>query len=65
MTDLDLKTLITSSEPLGKASLATRILLNRLRVEARAKPASLPDKIAELRAHLARNPAAATELSLT
>lgn len=63
MTDQRLQFLLTSSEPLPGATLGTRILVNRLRIEARAKPGQLADKIAELRAHVARNPAVAAELA--
>jgi len=43
------------------ASLGTRILLNRLRVQARSEPKSLPDRIAELRAFIVQNPGCQTE----
>jgi hypothetical protein len=43
-----LKTLILSDENLPGASLATRILLGRLRIEVRNNPALLDAKVTEL-----------------
>lgn len=63
MNDQRLETLLTSSDPIPGAGLGTRIFINRLRIEARAKPGLLADKVAELRAHIARNPDVASELA--
>lgn len=63
VTDSQLSKLITGTGDLAGASLGTRIILNRLRVQARAEPASLSQRIAELREFVAKNPGADAELS--
>ena len=65
VTDAHLSRLITGSDDLTSASLSTRILLKRLRVQARSQPATLAERIAELRGFIAKNPDAGRELSLT
>lgn len=62
MTDAKFKELITGSGDLARASLATRILISRLRIEARAQPATLAEKVTELRAFVAKNDFAKTDL---
>ena len=63
MNEARLKALITSNSDLSKASLASRVLLNRLRIEARTNPASLPQKVAELVAFIGKNAFAAEDFS--
>ncbi|ESW59468.1 MAG: hypothetical protein Q27BPR15_17335 [Rhodobacter sp. CACIA14H1] len=63
MNESRLKALITGTDDLSGASLASRIFLNRLRIEVRHKPASLPDKLAELAAFMAKNPFAAEDFA--
>lgn len=63
MDDKRLTALLTSTTDLSKASLATRILVSRLRIEARAKPDTLPEKLAELKAFIAKNAFAGIDLS--
>jgi hypothetical protein len=63
MDDQRLEALLTGSSDLSKASLATRILVSRLRIEVRAKPASLPAKLEELKAFIARNAFAGIDLN--
>ena len=58
-----LATLITSDENLAGASLATRILLGRLRIEVRNNPAQLDAKVAELLDFVRRNDYAANDLA--
>ncbi|WP_304616099.1 hypothetical protein [Paracoccus sp. (in: a-proteobacteria)] len=58
-----LKRTLSDSGDLKGASLGTRILVNRLRVELRANPTTLSAKLAELKDYIARNPAAAAELA--
>jgi len=63
MDDKRLAALLTGSSDLSKASLATRILLSRLRIELKAKPDTLPAKLEELKAFIAKNAFAATDLA--
>ena len=63
LSDDTLRQTISSSNDLPAASLVTRILVNRLRMEVRANPGSISAKIAELKAFIAKNPNAATELA--
>lgn len=46
---------LTSESDLAAASLATRILVTRLRRDVKASPATLNDQIAELRSFVAKN----------
>lgn len=55
LSDPRWRRVLTSESDLGAASLATRILVARLRREVRAQPASLAAKIDELRAFLLKN----------
>jgi len=63
MNETRLKSLITGTADLSGAGLASRLLLNRLRIEVRHKPATLPEKVAELMAFIAKNPAAAQDFA--
>lgn len=63
MNETRLKALITGTSDLTGASLASRVLLNRLRIEARHNPASLPQKVAELSAFIAKNAFAAADFA--
>jgi hypothetical protein len=63
MDDKRLTALLTGSTDLSKASLATRILVSRLRIEVRAKPDSLPAKLEELKAFIAKNAFAGIDLA--
>lgn len=63
MDDKRLAALLTGSSDLSKASLATRILVSRLRIELKAKPDTLPAKLQELKAFIAKNAFAATDLA--
>ena len=57
MNDRDLEALLQASTNMPMAGLATRILVSRLRIEVRARPADLAAKLAELKAYLSKNPA--------
>jgi len=63
MDDKRLAALLTGSSDLSKASLATRILLSRLRIELKAKPDTLPAKLDELKAFIAKNAFAGADLA--
>lgn len=63
MNETRLKALITGTSDLSKASLASRVMLNRLRVEVRTNPASLPAKLAELSAFIAKHAYAAEDFA--
>ena len=58
-----LRALITSDGGLSAASLATRIVVGRLRIEVRNNPASLDAKVQELATFARENAYAATELA--
>ena len=49
------KRVLTSNSDLSSASLATRILVTRLRREVSGAPAALAEKIAELHAFITKN----------
>lgn len=63
MDDTSLQTLLTSTSDLKQASLATRILISRMRIELKAKPEQLPAKLEELKAFLAKNAFARDDLA--
>ncbi|ARE82234.1 conserved hypothetical protein [Roseovarius sp. EC-HK134] len=63
LSETDLTRAIKGTTDLAAASLATRIVLNRLRVQARTEPAKLSGLVAELRAFVAKNSDAAAELA--
>lgn len=63
MDESRIKDLLTSTSDLSKASLATRILVSRLRIEVKAQPASLSGKIEELKAFIAKNAFANADLA--
>lgn len=65
LTDDKLRQTITSTADLAGASLVTRIVVNRLRMQVRANPAKLDDKVLELKAFFAQNPDAAREFATT
>lgn len=54
---------LTSEKDLAGTSLATRILVARLRGEVRRAPGQLAGSIAELRAFMAKNNFAAADLA--
>ncbi len=55
---------ITSEKDLAGAALATKILLTRLRREAKSDPGSLKAKISELHSYFASNSFAAGDIAL-
>ncbi|WP_274963072.1 hypothetical protein [Thioclava electrotropha] len=57
------KRVLTSQSDLSAASLATKILIARLRREVAARPASLGEKIAELREFVTKNAFAAGDVA--
>ena len=59
LTDDKLRQTITSTADLAGASLVTRIVVNRLRMQVQANPAKIADKVLELKDFLAKNPDAA------
>ena len=63
LTDDKLRQTITSAADLAGASLVTRIVVNRLRMQVRANPAKLDDKVLELKDFFAKNPDAAREFA--
>ncbi|OYU17062.1 MAG: hypothetical protein CFE34_17665 [Rhodobacteraceae bacterium PARR1] len=63
MDDKRLTALLTGTTDLSKASLATRILVSRLRIEVRAKPENLPEKLTELKSFIAKNAFAGIDLA--
>lgn len=58
-----LRRALTSGEDLGSVSLATRMLVSRLRREVAADPAALPAAVAELNDFFAANPSAQPDLA--
>ena len=54
---------LTSDSDLSSASLATKILVTRLRREARNAPATLSSKINELRAYFEKNAFAQADMA--
>ncbi|MEI4473036.1 hypothetical protein [Frigidibacter sp. MR17.24] len=63
LSDPRWKRVLTSEAELGSASLATRILVNRLRREVKAVPGSIGSKSAELRDFVTRNSFALADIS--
>lgn len=63
MDENRIKDLLTGTADLSKASLATRILVSRLRIEVKAQPASLAAKVDELKAFVAKNAFANADLA--
>lgn len=55
--------LLTTESDISAASLATRILVSRLRREVVQAPASLMDKVAELRGFFAKNTFAVADIA--
>lgn len=62
-SDGSLTALITGTFDIPKASLATRILVSRIRLEVRAKPAELNTKLSELKDFIAKNDFAKADLA--
>ena len=60
---MKLRALITSESALASASLATRIVVGRLRIEVRNNPGLLDAKVQELVSFARDNSYAATELA--
>lgn len=58
------KRVLVSDGDVSRASLATRILLTRLRGDVKRTPASLPAKIDELRAFMVKNTFAQADAAL-
>ncbi|PYF09467.1 hypothetical protein C8J30_10839 [Rhodobacter viridis] len=56
LSDPRWKRVLTSNSDLSAASLATRILISRLRREVAEAPAALTGKIGELRDFVSKNP---------
>ncbi|KQB11799.1 hypothetical protein H9N28_12170 [Rhodobacter capsulatus] len=56
LSDPRWKRVLTGTSDLSSASLATRILISRLRREVAEAPAALAGKIGELRDFVAKNP---------
>lgn len=56
LSDPRWKRVLTSNSDLSAASLATRILISRLRREVAEAPAALAGKVGELRDFVAKNP---------
>ncbi|SFJ91737.1 hypothetical protein [Celeribacter neptunius] len=54
---------LTSDSDLSAASLATKILVTRLRREARSDPSSISGKISELRAYFEKNAFAQADIA--
>lgn len=62
-SDSSLSALITGTFDIPKASLATRILVSRIRLEVRARPSELGAKLTELKDFIAKNDFARTDLA--
>jgi hypothetical protein len=58
-----LKALLTSSSDLSKASLGTRIMLTRMRLEVQNDPASVDSKVVELEQTISTKPQLADDLA--
>lgn len=58
-----LKALLTSNSDLSKASLGTRIMLTRMRLEVQNDPASVENKVAELMQTVSTKPQLADDLA--
>jgi len=54
--DALLRRIITTTDDIPSATLGLKILINRLRIQARSNPDTLATGIVELRDHLQRNP---------
>jgi len=61
--DPRLKRALLSTSDVSKASLATRIVLSRLRQEVSASPGSLPGKLQEFAAYFAKHTFAERDLA--
>lgn len=61
--DPRLKRVLTSENDLGKASLATRVLVSRLRREIKAHTVKMNDAISELCVFISKNPFAQSDLA--
>ena len=57
-----LQKVLTSSSDLSKASLATKILISRLRLDVASQPANLSLAMSELKAFFAKHPFAQKDL---
>ncbi len=58
-----LKALLTGNSDLSKASLGTRIMLTRMRLEVSNDPASIESKVSELQGLLGSKPQLASDLA--
>ena len=64
MSDPRWRRVLTNDSDVARASLATRILLTRLRGEVRKSPGDLPAKIAELHGFITKNNFAQGDVAL-
>ncbi len=58
-----IKTLLSSNSDLSKASLATRIMLTRMRLEVSNSPLCIDQKVSELESILSSKPTIAEDLA--
>lgn len=63
MNDATLQKVLTSTSDLSQASLATKILISRLRLDISAQPGNLGSAMAELKAFFAKHPFAQKDLA--
>lgn len=56
VNDALLRRILLSADDIPSASLALKLMVNRLRIQIRAKPEIISDGITELRDHLRQNP---------
>ncbi len=54
--DVLLRRIITTTDDIPSATLGLKILINRLRIQARSNPDAIAAGIVELRDHMQRNP---------
>jgi hypothetical protein len=64
MSDPRWRRVLTNDSDVARASLATRILLTRLRGEVRKSPGDLPAKIVELHGFITKNSFAQGDVAL-
>ncbi|GAA4218236.1 hypothetical protein GGQ68_002418 [Sagittula marina] len=60
--DTTLQNVLTSGSDLSQASLATKILVSRLRVDVASQPADLATALSELKSFIAKYPFAQQDL---